>query len=75
MRAGADEEEEEESEDEERNQAVEREKLLDRLLFIRGCLVPSHYVRTNPFPFAQICLEYFFFNSASIIRAGNQISF
>lgn len=52
----------------------EREKLLDRLLLIRGCLAPYHYVRRNPFSFAQICLEFFLFSLASIIRAGNQIS-
>lgn len=52
----------------------EREMLLDRLLLIRGCLAPYHYVRRNPFSFAQICLEFFLFSLASIIRAGNRIS-
>lgn len=67
-----------EIEDGGRNQSTEkereREKLLDRLLLIRGCLAPYHYVRRNPFSFAQICLEFFLFSLASIIRAGNQIS-
>lgn len=52
----------------------EREMLLDRLLLIRRCLAPYHYVRRNPFSFAQICLEFFLFSPASIIRAGNRIS-
>jgi len=56
-----------------RNQAEGREGLLDRLLLIRGCLAPYHYVRRNPFSFAQICLEFFLFSLASIIRVGNQI--
>lgn len=52
----------------------EREMLLDRLLLIRGCLAPHHYVTRNPFSFAQICLEFFLFSLTSIIRPGNQIS-
>lgn len=48
--------------------------LLDRLLLIRGGLAPCHYVRRNPFSFAQICSEFFLFSRASIIRAGNRIS-
>lgn len=65
-----------EIEDGGRNQSTERERemLLDRLLLIRGCLAPYHYVRRNPFSFAQICLEFFLFSLASIIRAGNRIS-
>jgi len=45
----------------EKPKRTEREKLLDRLLLIRGCLAPCHYVRRNPFSFAQICLEFFLF--------------
>lgn len=52
----------------------EREMLSDRLWLIRGFLAPCHYVRRNPFSFAQICSEFFLFSLASIIRAGNPIS-
>lgn len=68
-----------EIQDGKRNQRTEREReeremLLDRLLLIRGCLAPHHYVTRNPFSFAQICLEFFLFSLTSIIRPRNQIS-
>lgn len=57
-----------------REREAEGEMLLDRLLLIRSGLAPGHYVRRNPFSFAQICWEFFLFSRASIIRAGNRIS-
>lgn len=63
-----------ERETKEEKEREEREMLLDRLLLIRGCLAPHHYVTRNPFSFAQICLEFFLFSLTSIIRPGNQIS-
>lgn len=62
------------AEEREGGREEEGEMLLDRLLLIRSGLAPSHYVRRNPFSFAQICWEFFLFSRASIIRAGNQIS-
>lgn len=41
-----------ERETKEQKEREETEMLLDRLLLIRGCLAPHHYVMRNPFSFA-----------------------